>query len=167
MVALIYALLALLPTAVFAQDKPEGWCGTVPPKHVPAADVEYKAGLDAYGHAVVPADLPRSGPKLVDMEQGVLLDMRLPVDPYVNKDNYNADLSDTRVRPGMMKVTKDGVYSASGEKLEPPVAGPCIFPAPEQEVEAIKHKEKPRSSPLLHDELVNPTLSGHNSAPIK
>lgn len=96
-------------------------------RHVPAADVEYKEGEDAQGWAVAPADLA-SNPWQESLTKDLpAAELRLPLEPYVNKDSYNVDLSQTELNLGMLK-TEDATVTLNNERLE---QAPDVYYDPE------------------------------------
>lgn len=89
--SILGTLLVGLPAAALAQQEPvrivitKTDCSRLI-RHVPAADVAYKPGVDAKGRAVAPADMPGSG---ADALPGVLPDvLEFPI--TINPVSYGA-----------------------------------------------------------------------------
>lgn len=71
--------------------------------HMPSADVNAVDGMGADGNAVKSADLGEKHPIHKQLEY-VDIPLEIPMGNYVNTDRYNADLSETRIRPGTITV---------------------------------------------------------------
>lgn len=145
-------MFALLTSILIASSPllttKSGGCPTI--AHVPAADVEYKEGVDAKGYAVAPADVSPSVLSKQDFKR-VNIPLNLPLENYPAKKpdfaktdeewnqeqqakknaegkkpttpTYNADLSESWVQPGLVTVdTETGYVGMDGKNLAAPDA---------------------------------------------
>ncbi len=71
--------------------------------HVPADNLNAKDGKGARGEKVPSANLGEPHPIHKQLEY-IDVPLEIPVGNYVNTNNYNADLSETRIRPGTITV---------------------------------------------------------------
>jgi len=87
--------------------------------HVPDADMAYQPGVDAYGRAVPPADLPGSGtPTIEATDVGVAIELPIrqatePADPSANR----FEGFDAIAEIGTMTVDANGVAHLAGRPL--------------------------------------------------
>ncbi len=71
--------------------------------HVAAADVAYQPGVDAYGRAVAPADLP--GQPLLDLPDTITIDLSLDLAGQFGFDPVAGVPLDPDARIGVIEVT--------------------------------------------------------------
>jgi hypothetical protein len=94
--------------------------------HVPDADVAYQPGVDAYGRAVPPADLPGSGAPAIDAtDVGVTIEAPVrqatePTDPGANR----FEGFDATAEIGTVTVDANGVARLDGQ----PLGGSTVLP---------------------------------------
>lgn len=83
-------------------------------RHTPNPDVVYKEGVDVKGWAVAPADLEPD--PLAEKLKSPEVDLGMPVQPYANRAGVHADLTESRVPIGRLKV-EEGRATLDGEPL--------------------------------------------------
>ena len=94
--------------------------------HRPDADVAYQPGVDAYGRAVPPADLPGSGEPAIDAtDAGVAIEVPIrqaaePADPGANR----FEGFDATAEIGTVTVDANGVAHLDGR----PLGGSAVLP---------------------------------------
>ncbi|HBR68842.1 MAG TPA: hypothetical protein DEA55_05645 [Rhodospirillaceae bacterium] len=123
--AICLSVLLFTASSAFAEDAGRDTICLMLPKHRPAADVEYKAGVDVHGNPVVPADVgapvkPLDGPAVV-----------IPVDINL-ASRFNLELSpDTGLKPvvAAMKIHADGHVEYYGQDVTKQVHELCSQPA--------------------------------------
>lgn len=95
------ALLAV-PAAAETMYETKSGCETYG-AHMPSADLNVVDGKGVHGNSVAPANLGEKHPIHKQLEY-IDIPVEMPVSNYVDTSKYNADLSDTRVRPGTITV---------------------------------------------------------------
>lgn len=91
-----------------------------PTLHEPRADIQAKDGMNQHGSAMKPATLDNPHP-VVNQLEFIDIPMELPLDDYTKTAGRNADLSQTRIRPGTITVdTLKGEARFNGVNLSQP-----------------------------------------------
>jgi len=85
--------------------------------HVPSADVAVVDGFDHRGNAIAPAD--GSPSVLAKQFETNNISLDIPITNYVNQNNYNADLSESRINIGTITSSKDGGVALNSEPIAP------------------------------------------------
>lgn len=123
-------LLAILPTALVyfaigsaqaAEDEiyhaSSGGCESRATTYRAPADLSAKDGQGASGKAVKPATLGGAS-KLVDTEN-LEIPIQIPSEKYLEKSNYNADMSHSFIEAGKLKVKADGTTTLNEKPIAP------------------------------------------------
>ncbi len=93
--------------------------------HVPSADVNVKAGEDAHGNAVIPADI-NAPPLDTEALKNPPIALNLPINAYIRPESFNADLSDARIQAGTITTDAQGKMMLNNEILS---TGPqAVYP---------------------------------------
>ncbi|MFZ4125216.1 MAG: hypothetical protein ACOYJ2_03995 [Rickettsiales bacterium] len=82
----------------------------------PSADVEAKDGFDQHGNPIKSADMEPN--TIAKQFENTTIGLDIPVTNHVNKDKYNADLSESRINLGTIDVKKDGTTSLNGAPIK-------------------------------------------------
>ncbi len=99
--------------------------GCTPPAYQPSADVDYKDGVDAKGWAVQPADLNAQS-AAIDALKNPVINLEIPLAPYIKQQNQAADLSQAKLQFGEIKVQNDNSITLNGNSLNSsPSEVPC------------------------------------------
>ena len=115
---LIFALLIAGMTGEVLAEETDPLCKVVA-NHAPRSDVAYQAGVDAYGNAVVPADLNASGfqvPNVIKVPLNIDLAKRMAV--LVDGIQLEAPL-------GMIEIHQDGRVRYNDQDWTAPVKTLC------------------------------------------
>lgn len=83
----------------------------------PSDDIEVQEGKDAKGWGVAPADLHASAIGKENFDP-VDIAIDIPVADYVNQDNYNVNLSESRIWAGRVQVGQDGKTTFNDTELK-------------------------------------------------
>lgn len=116
---IFFALVCLLAAPAFAQTYhagSSGKCGELQ-AHVPSADLEAKDGTDQHGNAVSPATMESSN--MAHKFDDTRIYLGVPVEDYLDKDKYNANLKESLVDVGDVSVSRDGTTKLNGETITP------------------------------------------------
>lgn len=117
---LIFVMLFVMTAvgSVHAEEKADPVC-QVAAAHISQSDVAYQAGIDAYGNAVVPADLNATAfqvPNVIKVPLNIDLAQRLTT--LVNGLQLEAPL-------GMLEIYQDGKITYNGQDWTAPVMTLC------------------------------------------
>lgn len=117
-----------------AQENPEPVCRILE-KHTPANDVAYQPGVDAYGRAVVPADL---NAQVITVPDVIKIPLNIDLAERMGSLVEGLDLE---VPLGMLEISQDGRVNYNGEDWSAPMAMLCaqshkVIKEPEMVVKA-------------------------------
>lgn len=149
---LFLVMLAILPSAAYAQDD-----GKYPPEcrflesHKPSNDVTYQPGVDVRGKAVVPADI-NAPPMGLDQQTIVI---PLTIDLAKRLQNNNVQGLELNATPGYLEVSPSGKVLYNGRDLTAQLQAVCDE----------KSRETPPSAAPVADRQTAPDVI--ESAPVK
>lgn len=113
----LFPLICLLSFPAFAQYHAGSSDCDPLTVHTPSADVEAKDGTDHRGNPIAPAS-PNAGDAAHAFDNTRVY-LGVPTEDYLDKGNYNADLTESIVDVGRVDVSRDGTTKLNGKQIKP------------------------------------------------